>query len=70
MLRQFSIGLAGRLLNIAISPSSATPCSGTAMSYPLPKWRLIGPMAGMNGVLLFGWSTAVMFEVLRKVQDR
>ena len=40
------------------------------MSYPLPKWRLIGPMAGMNGVLLFGWSTAVMFEVLRKVQDR
>jgi len=36
----------------------------------VPEWRLLGPMAGMNGVLLFGWSTAVMFEVLRKVQDR
>jgi hypothetical protein len=24
-------------------------------------------MTAMNGVLLFGWSTAVIFEVLRKV---
>jgi hypothetical protein len=27
---------------------------------------LLGPMTAMNGVLLFGWSTAVIFEVLRK----
>ena len=33
---------------------------------PVPKWRLLGPMAAMNGILLFGWSTAVLFEVLRK----
>jgi hypothetical protein len=32
---------------------------------PTPQWRLLGPMTAMNGVLLFGWSTAVMFEVLR-----
>jgi hypothetical protein len=32
---------------------------------PVPRWRLLGPMTAMNGVLLFGWSTAVMFEVLR-----
>jgi hypothetical protein len=25
----------------------------------------IGPFAAMNGVLLFGWSTAVIFDVLR-----
>jgi hypothetical protein len=31
---------------------------------PLPRWRLLGPMAAMNGVLLFGWSTAVIFQVL------
>jgi hypothetical protein len=31
---------------------------------PSPRWRLIGPMTAMNGVLLFGWSVAVMFEVL------
>jgi hypothetical protein len=33
---------------------------------PVPAWRLLGPMTAMNGVLLFGWSTAVIFEVLRK----
>ena len=32
---------------------------------PLPRWRLLGPMTAMNGVLLFGWSTAVIFQVLR-----
>jgi hypothetical protein len=31
---------------------------------PVPRWRLLGPMTAMNGVLLFGWSTAVIFEVL------
>ncbi len=29
-------------------------------------WRLLGPMAAANGMLLFGWSTAVMFAVLSK----
>ena len=33
---------------------------------PVEGWRLIGPITAMNGVLLFGWSTAVIFEVLRK----
>jgi hypothetical protein len=36
---------------------------------PAPEWRLTGPMAAMNGILLFGWSTAVLFEVLRKTLD-
>jgi Ion channel len=33
---------------------------------PAERWQLIAPMTAMNGVLLFGWSTAVIFEVLRK----
>jgi hypothetical protein len=33
---------------------------------PVERWRLLGPMTAMNGVLMFGWSTAVIFEVLRK----
>jgi polyferredoxin len=40
---------------------------------PVERWRLLGPMAAMNGVLLFGWSTAVIFEVLRqamRMRDR
>jgi hypothetical protein len=30
------------------------------------RWRLIGPITAMNGMLVFGWSTAVIFEVLRR----
>jgi len=37
---------------------------------PLERWRLLGPMTAMNGVLLFGWSTAVIFEVLRRTLAR
>jgi hypothetical protein len=37
---------------------------------PVERWRLLGPMTAMNGVLLFGWSTAVIFEVLRRAMMR
>ena len=33
---------------------------------PVQRWQLLGPMAAMNGALLFGWSTAVIFDVLQK----
>ena len=33
---------------------------------PTARWRLIGPITAMNGMLVFGWSTAVIFEVLRR----
>ena len=31
---------------------------------PATRWRLLGPL---NGVLLFGWSTAVIYDILRTV---
>ena len=34
---------------------------------PVENWRLLGPIAAMNGILLFGWSTAVIFDVLRRI---
>ena len=37
---------------------------------PVERWRLLGPITAMNGVLLFGWSTAVIFEVLRRTGRR
>ena len=37
---------------------------------PVKAWRLLGPMTAMNGVLMFGWSTAVLFEVLVKALER
>ena len=33
---------------------------------PAQNWRLLGPITAMNGIILFGWSTAIIFEVLRK----
>ena len=37
---------------------------------PVDRWKLLGPITAMNGALMFGWSTAVMFEVLRKTMER
>ena len=37
---------------------------------PVEHWRLLGPLTAMNGVLLFGWSTAVIFEVMRRTMHR
>jgi hypothetical protein len=37
---------------------------------PVEHWRLLGPITAMNGVLLFGWSTAVIFEVLLRTLAR
>ncbi len=36
---------------------------------PAPHWRLLGPMTAANGMLLFGWSTAVIFAVLQKALE-
>ena len=33
---------------------------------PVDRWRLMGPTTAMCGVPMFGWSTAVIFEVLRR----
>ena len=32
---------------------------------PVTEWQLLGPLTAMNGILLFGWSTAAIIEVLR-----
>jgi hypothetical protein len=37
---------------------------------PVEAWRLLGPITAMNGILLFGWSTAVIFDVLRRAMMR
>jgi hypothetical protein len=37
---------------------------------PVERWRLLGPITALNGVLLIGWSTAVIFEILRRSLER
>jgi Ion channel len=64
---------------IDVAPAGADPLYFAFVNYttlgygdviPSERWRLIGPITAMNGVLLFGWSTAVIFEVLRRTMIR
>jgi hypothetical protein len=60
---------------VGAAPAGADPLYFAFVNYttlgygdvsPVERWRLLGPITAMNGVLLFGWSTAVIFEVLRR----
>jgi hypothetical protein len=61
---------------VGAAPAGADPVYFAFVNYttlgygdvtPVARWRLLGPITAMNGVLLFGWSTAVIFEVLRRI---
>jgi hypothetical protein len=32
------------------------------------QWRLFGAIEGANGLLLFGWSTAFLFDIIRRLR--
>jgi hypothetical protein len=60
---------------VGAAPAGADPVYFAFVNYttlgygdvtPVEPWRLLGPITAMNGVLMFGWSTAVIFEVLRR----
>ncbi|XSG81617.1 MAG: potassium channel family protein [Methyloligella sp. ZOD6] len=36
---------------------------------PVEAWRLLGPITALNGILLIGWSTALIYAVLRGTDD-
>jgi hypothetical protein len=66
--------LALLLCRAAATFEAACYCSAqnyTALGYGdfvLPqRWRLLGPLEAINGLLLFGLSTAVMFAVLSRL---
>ena len=46
----------------------------TALGYgdPVPPEgkRLVGPITALNGLLLVGWSVAIIFEVMRMAEVR
>jgi hypothetical protein len=64
---------------VGAAPAGADPVYFAFVNYttlgygdviPVERWRLLGPITAMNGVLLFGCSTAVIFEVLRRTARR
>jgi hypothetical protein len=66
--------LAIRMCDAALTFEDAFYCSAqnyTALGYGdvlLPgRWRLLGPLEAVNGLLLFGLSTAVMFAIMSRL---
>jgi hypothetical protein len=41
---------------------------GYGDAVPLPDQRLYGPLTALNGLLLIGWSVAIIFEVMRMAE--
>ena len=74
-LIQMALWALALLLCAAISNfEDAFYCSAqnyTALGYgdfiPSGRWRLLGPLEAVNGLLLFGLSTALMFAVLSRL---
>ncbi|MGB9365539.1 MAG: ion channel [Xanthobacteraceae bacterium] len=62
---------------IGAAPEGMTPFefafeNYTALGYgeptPPPGMRLVGPITALNGLLLIGWSVAIIFEVMRMAE--
>ena len=60
-----------------VAPAEITPFefafeNYTALGYgqptPPPGQRLLGPITSLNGLLLIGWSVAIIFEVMRMAE--
>jgi hypothetical protein len=41
---------------------------GYGDAVPRPERRLVGPVTALNGLLLIGWSVAIIFEVMRMAE--
>jgi Ion channel len=65
---------AATYMAVGATPAGASPVylafvNYTTLGYgdvvPVVGWQLLGPLTAMNGILLIGWSTAVIFDVVR-----
>lgn len=62
-------GLAGaapsgtRLIEVAFGNYTTLGYNGTPLE---ENWRLLAPMTALNGIMLIGWSTALIIEILRR----
>ena len=57
-------------LNAAVYFSTVTYATiGYGDVVPPPEWRLVAVMEGRTGVLMLGWSSAVVFAVVTRLLD-
>jgi hypothetical protein len=71
MIATVSVLMAAHIAEVVVWSFAFAFVNYTTLGYgdvtPIERWQLLGPMTAMNGMLLFGWSTAVIFTVLRAV---
>ena len=58
------MGLAGDLEHALFVSISTYSTLGEAGALLAPEWRIFGALEAINGMLLIGWSTAFLFQIL------
>jgi len=61
-----AVGAAPSGTNLAYFAFGNYTTLGYGNVLPLDHWRLLAPMTALNGLMLIGWSTALIFVILRQ----
>jgi voltage-gated potassium channel len=63
------MGLTDSLETALFISTSSYSTIGEAAGLLPPDWRLVGVLEGVNGMLLIGWSTAFLFQLLDHIMS-
>lgn len=63
------MGLTGTLEDALFISTSSYSTIGEAAGLMPASWRLVGVLEGVNGMLLIGWSTAFLFQLLDHIMS-
>ena len=63
------MGLTDSLETALFISTSSYSTIGEAAGLLPPDWRLVGALEGVNGMLLIGWSTAFLFQLLDHIMS-
>ena len=69
----WAYALLGAIGSVHAAMLYSVDCMATLGSTPVvvaPRWSLLGPLEGANGMLLFGVSTAFLFTIMGRVRQR
>lgn len=68
-LTYLAMGLTGSLEEALFISTSSYSTNGEAAGMLPANWRLVGVLEGVNGMLLIGWSTAFLFQLLDHIMS-
>lgn len=60
----WKVGMIGSLDQALYFSTSAYSTLGETGTLLPPNWRIVGALEAINGMLLIGWSTAFLFQIL------